>query len=109
MPAHPSLTKPLEDSPLIQLLLTYFGEDWTLDGPSESAVVSRFLSQARPTDVSAVIRDLDDVLDGWSDQGIRDLVQRHLANINLGERTSRAWLVWLRDYLSTGASHSALK
>jgi CdiI immunity protein len=106
---HPHLTRPLDESPLIQLLLTYFDEDWTLDDPSESAVVSRFLSQATPTDISAVIGDLDEVLDGWSDQGIRDLAQRHMANIDLGERTSRAWLVWLGADLSAGASDGALE
>jgi isochorismate hydrolase len=84
MPDHPYVAKPVNQSPLLEFLLGWFHPDWALDTPSESMVISRFLITATPSEVSSLVRDLDEVTLARTDPPVRDLVQRHMVNVKLG-------------------------
>lgn len=101
----PYLSKPLDDSPLLEFLVAYFHEDWRLEDPTESAVVARYKAEARTSDVASLIRDIDDILSRWDDFELRTLIERHLVSVHPHHR-AETWLRWLRSGLESKSSEA---
>src|SRR5436309_2512841 len=101
----PYLSKPLDQSPLLDPLIAYFHEDWRLDDPTDSAVVARYRAEALPSDVARLVTDVDEVLSGWNDPELRALIGRHLINVQPHE-PAEEWLRWLRSALETESSEA---
>ena len=97
--------KPIEQYPALgRFLAGYFHQDWVLDDPDTAAVVDRFVREAGPEQVQAVIGELDRLLASNLDPGSLEALVSSELNCSYyppGEGMSYPqWLRWLRGRLA---------
>jgi hypothetical protein len=94
------VAKPLQESPLIEFLLAWFHEDWRLDDADPSAVVLRYKTASSPQELTELVADVDVVLSEYAeDAELREMISRHLINVDRGDEPPDGWLRWLRGRL----------
>lgn len=94
------VAKPLQESPLIEFLLAWFHEDWRLDDADPPAVVLRYKTASSPQELTELVADIDVVLSEYAeDAELREMISRHLINVDRGDEPPDGWLRWLRGRL----------
>jgi|GEM_PF-4512832 len=91
---------------LKNFMSAYFHEDWTLDAQSTRDVVTQFVHDQQPAELSAIVQALHRLLDGGEDNPTlsRRLFREfgaYFDPLSVGESTS-SWLKAIADQIELG-------
>lgn len=91
---------------LFQLLGGYFHQDWCCDDPDAEAVLRRFMNDATPGDVQAVVDDIDRLLGGnLTDDQLKRIVGfgcYYYYDPTADGMSHTEWFRWVQNQLRIG-------